>query len=120
MIKAGSATWAVAVLGMFAVAATAARAAHKPGNDGPLPIVISVVQPADCEVSVRGQSFILPADDERLLSALRDLRRDWKAVRVIGKTEIPYRCIGYAIFIAQRSGFKNVRFQAVSPASDKR
>lgn len=80
-----------------------------------LPVTVRINPPATCEVSFAGQVFSLPDDEGRIVAAFRELRRDWRSVSVVGGVGTPYRCIGHAIFLAQRGGFKNVGFEAESP-----
>lgn len=94
---------------------TLAIAASRTAKDRTLPIVIRFVPPAICEISVADHLYSLPSDEERMATALRQLRRKWNSVHIIGGAEIPYRCAGHAIFIAQSSGFRKVGFVAETP-----
>lgn len=94
---------------------TAAIAAARTGKARALPIVIRFVPPATCEISVSNQLYSVPIDQDRMATALRQLRREWKSAHIVGGPEIPYRCVGYAIFIAQSSGFNKVGFIAEPP-----
>ena len=62
-----------------------------------------------------GQSFALPSDEPALLMALRRQAAMSPAARVDGDITIPYKCFGYAVYVAQRAGFKRVGFIAEPP-----
>lgn len=94
---------------------TAALAAARRGKARSLPIVIRFAPPSTCEVSVSDQLFRLPDDEHRMVAAMRHLRQEWKSAHIVGGTEIPFRCFGHAIYIAQSGGFKNVGFIAEPP-----
>jgi hypothetical protein len=68
-----------------------------------------------CQVVVDGQNFALPADEPALKAALTLQAARYRAAKVVGRGHIPYKCFGYAIFIAQGSGFKRVDFFAGPP-----
>lgn len=95
--------------------ATAAFAAARSGKARALPLVIRFVAAATCEISVADQLFSLPGDQDRMAAEMRKLRQKWKSAQIVGGREIPYRCIGHAIFIAQSSGFEKVGFVAEPP-----
>lgn len=87
-------------------------AAAKRDRSAPLSMKVHFVPPAVCEVSVAGQTFSLPGDQDGMVTALQDLRRKWRSISMSGGMETPYRCIGHAIYLAQRAGFKKVGFEA--------
>ena len=90
-------------------------AASKRDRNLPLLVTIRFDPPANCEVGFSGQAFSLPKDEDRMVAAFRQLRRDWRSVSIVGGIEIPYRCMGHAIFLAQRGGLKKVGFTAEPP-----
>lgn len=95
--------------------ATITFAASKRDRNLPLLVTIRFATPATCEVGFSGQGFSLPKDEDRMVAAFRELRRDWRSVSIVGGVETPYRCIGQVIFLAQRGGFKKVGFKAEPP-----
>jgi biopolymer transport protein ExbD len=78
----------------------------------PLSMTVNFVPPADCEISFAGQTFSLPIDEDSMVAALQKLRRDWRSISMTGVMQTPYRCIGHAIYLAQRAGFKKIGFAA--------
>jgi hypothetical protein len=78
---------------------------------------LNFLQPATCKVTVIGETFSLPADEERMVLALRALRREWKSARAVGDTDTPYRCFGHSIYIAQMAGFRKVDLVTDRPAT---
>ena len=95
--------------------ATVAFATGKRDRNLPLAVRVRFIPPTTCEVGFSGQTYSLPDDEDRIVAAFRELRRDWRSVSIVGGVEIPYRCIGHAIFLAQRGGFKKVGFKAKPP-----
>jgi hypothetical protein len=81
----------------------------------PLLMTIHFVPPAVCRISFSGQTFDLPDDEDSMVNALRELRRNWRSASISGDRETPYRCIGHAVYLAQRGGFKKVGFVAQPP-----
>lgn len=69
-----------------------------------------------CRVAVDGQSFALPADESALTAILKLQAARYRAARVDGDVATPYKCFGYAVFIAHRAGFKRVAFIAEPPS----
>jgi hypothetical protein len=61
-------------------------------------------------------SEAIPVDTEAGLKRVADLASEWpgKEVSIIGTTEVPYKCVGAAIFTLQRAG-KRVGFIAEPP-----
>jgi hypothetical protein len=104
--------WTAAALGVAFVAATWAVASNRRMPDRLLMLTTRYTQTAGCEVSVEGQSFTLPDDEARMVLTLRKLRGDRQSARVTGSAALPYRCVGHAIFVAQRAGFTKVNFTA--------
>ena len=99
------------VAGIFCIiAATAVLAATKRHRDKPLSVAAHFVPPDKCQIILAEQTFQLPNDEERMVAAFRKLRIDWRAISKVGGIETPYICIGHAIHLAQRGGFKKVRF----------
>jgi hypothetical protein len=87
-------------------------AAAKRDRSASLSMKIHFVPPAVCEVSFAGQTFSLPGDQDGMVTALQELRREWRSVSMSGGMETPYRCIGHVVYLAQRGGFKKVGFVA--------
>ncbi len=115
MRKAGKVASATFAVGLCIGGATLAGAVNTRNKDRSLPMVIQFTRPANCQINVGGQSFTLPVDEDRMISSMRELRRIWKSAYFIGGQDIPYRCLGHAIFIAQRAGFKGMKFHVQPP-----
>jgi hypothetical protein len=109
---ASKAAWAGVGATLCLLCATVTFASGKRQRDLSLPVTIRFTPPSTCEVSFSGQAFSLPDDEDRMVAALRELRRDWQSVAILGDGEAPYRCIGHAIFVAQRGGFARVDYKA--------
>lgn len=77
-----------------------------------LHLTIAFEAPDICRVSVGDQSFLMPEQDDALLAALKMLVKKGRNLSILGGIEIPYRCIGHTIYVAQRAGFKKVGFVA--------
>lgn len=103
---------AAAVCALGAVVAVAAAA----GADRPtLPIELRFTPPGGCEIRFAGRAFSLPQDAEPMLAALREVREGRRSARITAYGEAPYRCVGFAVFLAQRAGFKNTTFKTRRP-----
>lgn len=89
-----------------------AFAATKRNRSTSLSMTIHFVPPAVCTLSFADQTFSLPKDEDIMVTALRKLRPNWRSVSISGGMETPYRCMGHAIYISQRAGFKKVGFVA--------
>lgn len=87
-------------------------ATAKRSRNVPLSMTVNFVPPADCEISFAEQTFSLPSDEDSMVAALQKLRRDWRSISMTGVMQTPYRCIGHAIYLAQRAGFKKIGFAA--------
>ncbi|QAY78982.1 hypothetical protein ETR14_22415 [Sphingosinicella sp. BN140058] len=98
-----------------AFAATAALAAAKRADQRQLPMAVRFNPPSACEIRFADQVFSLPDDEDRMIEALRELRKSWRSVTVSGDGNTPYRCIGHAVFVAQRAGFRKGGFTAEPP-----
>ncbi|HEV2568436.1 hypothetical protein [Sphingomonas sp.] len=109
-------TLAAAVVVLFGIGTSWALAGNKKLAPKRLIMDLHFVPPTTCEVTVMGETFSLPLDEERMVLALRKLRREWKSARALGNVETPYRCVGFAIYIAQRAGFRKVDFITDRPA----
>jgi hypothetical protein len=90
----------------------ATPATAKRDDSGSLPVTVHFAPPFFCEISFADQTFSLPDDQDRMATALKVLRRRWRTILFSSPTPTPYRCIGHAIFLAQRSGFRKVGFIA--------
>jgi hypothetical protein len=117
MRKANSAVLARAFSAVCMLVATTSMAAAKRSPDRALPMVVRFTPPTTCEISVADQVFSLPEDEVPMTGALRELRNKWRSVSAVATGDIPYRCVGHAVFIAQRAGFQIVAFEARSPDS---
>jgi len=73
-----------------------------------LPISLTY-DPPICTVGFDNRSFSLPSDETALFEELKVKRRKYHKVSVINDKAMPFRCIGHAVFIAQRAGFKDVQ-----------
>ncbi len=111
--------WAALTLVLCGMSGACAMTA-KVGAAERLPISVRITPMTSCEVSVGERLFTLPQDEERLVSALRELRRNWKAASVVASTQLPYSCVGHTVYIAQRAGFADVGFNAHSPSGEER
>lgn len=96
------------VIGLCVLGATRAMAARPGGRRSRLQVVVRFDPPDACEIVVADQTFRLPADQDRVVATLRALRDGFGSMSITGSAEIPYRCIGLAIFLAQRSGFRRI------------
>lgn len=99
-------------------AATACRGPdsvmHNSESARALPLAIHFEPPAICHVTVADRRFALPTDQDRLLEFLTSLRSRWNRVSLNLGMETPYRCVGHAIWLAQRAGL-GVDFPAEPP-----
>ena len=79
--------------------------------------IIKVVYepPQTCLITVEDQTFTLPADETSLRTALKLQAARYPAARVDGDVTTPFKCFGYAVFVAQGAGFKRVGFIAEPP-----
>lgn len=68
--------------------------------------------PAECKVRFAGQLLSLPDDEDELIQALRQQRSKFRSIVILGGPAAEYRCIGHVVYVAQRGGFKKVRFRA--------
>jgi biopolymer transport protein ExbD len=78
-----------------------------------LPITLQIRDAAICYVSVDDSEFRLPDDAKLFAQRLKQLRKRWRAASIVGDTNVPYRCVGHVIYIAQSAGFKKVGFAAL-------
>jgi len=91
---------------------TPALAKESGQESGALRLRVQFTEPDTCKIEVEGKSFSLPKDEDALLVALKSRSSKGRRISVGGGTEIPYRCIGHAIYLAQRAGFEKVGFIA--------
>jgi hypothetical protein len=75
-----------------------------------LAITATYTPPDTCLVHIEGESFILPKDSATMTAKLQDLRKRWATASIVGGPALPYRCIGGAIYFAQRAGFERIGF----------
>ena len=100
-------------LGVIAASALLAGcwASRDPGAAArglPRALMLAFEPPATCRLDVAGESFAWRGEDRALLERLRSERRRSKAARVEFAQDIPYKCIGWAIYTAQMAGFRQV------------
>ena len=74
-----------------------------------LTMSIQVIEPRVCRLSFEGQSFDLPREAQRMESALREGRGRRRIVAVLSDETTPYQCIGHAVYLAQRAGYRKVQ-----------
>ena len=106
---------AIALVISLAACGMLAPAEPQTKSTDSLVLNIDFTPPDTCRVSVDGRSFQLPADEQPLLESLGALKNGVSGVRVAGNADIPYRCVGHAIFVAQRAGFEQIGFTAEPP-----
>lgn len=80
--------------------------------DETLAATVHITPQSTCQMSFSGQTFSLPPDQERMVAALRKLRKHWHGLSISGTAQTPYKCIGGVIYLAQLSGFQTVQFKA--------
>jgi hypothetical protein len=99
------------------VSAAAALAAAAMLAGAPVPQLVARVQatPA-CEVEVGGRRFVPAEGGSRAVADLRALRGARTAVMVAVQPKATYRCIGGAIYLLQRAGFREVSFEGLAAA----
>lgn len=69
-----------------------------------------------CVAMIDGLSFD-PRDEGAIEAALAPYAAEKADIRVIGGTNIPYRCIGGLIYTMQKQGHRKIGFIAASPES---
>lgn len=82
----------------------------------PATLTIGAAAGLECPVTVEGRTFS-STEDPAFEAELRRLAATGRRARVDGGPNTPYRCIGGAIYRAQRAGFSRVGFAAEPPAS---
>lgn len=114
------------LLGVLSLSVTLAscQLAQRQGYAVPSTSKITVIKlayepPETCRVTVDGQSFTLPSDEPELTAALKLQATRYRTARVDAVMTIPYKCVGYAVFVAQRAGFKRASFIAAPPPPTK-
>ena len=80
-----------------------------------LPIKVEIRDAGACYASVEGNSFKLPDDAPRFKQRLKQLRKTWREASIVGGTDVPYRCVGGVIYIAQSAHFRKVGFVGEPP-----
>jgi hypothetical protein len=72
--------------------------------------------PETCRIIVAGQSYVVGADDAGLKEALkRAIATSREAHLKSNDLNVPYKCLGAAIIMAQEAGFKRIGFIAEPP-----
>ncbi len=71
--------------------------------------------PGSCRLTIDGNSFSFPDEEQRLIAALRLKATTYSGATIEADKSIPYKCFGGAIVLAQRAGFKRVGFIAEPP-----
>jgi hypothetical protein len=104
------------IIGVATLLSCRAREPQRPAVPHPLRLTLAFAPPSSCVVSFTDHHFTLPAQEKQLLVALRQQVRSSMDAFVTGGPEIPYKCFGYAIFVAQRAGFARPGFIAEPPA----
>ena len=117
MSKVSKAALAAVLSAASVVAATAALAATKRAHQRQLPMSVRFNPPMACEIRFADQVYNLPDDEDRVIDALRQLRKRWRSVEAVGSGDTPYRCIGHAVFVAQRAGYKKIGFTREPPSA---
>jgi hypothetical protein len=74
--------------------------------------MLAFTPPSSCVVSFAERHFDLPAQERQLLVALRRQAGSSPSAMVSGGPDVPFKCFGYAVFVAQRAGFVRVGFVA--------
>lgn len=84
----------------------------------PLRIDVAMVEDATAHVTIEGQQFVLPDEQDRLAAMLKAMPDKGRPVmiNVTGKVETPYRIFGGIIYLAQAAGFTKITFVAEPPA----
>ncbi|WP_448658900.1 hypothetical protein ACPVPU_00245 [Sphingomonas sp. CJ99] len=73
------------------------------------PFMVIVRGPADaCALEVDGRKI---ADSHALLAVAREQHRRGRTAIVKGDEQLPYRCVGGAIYTLQSAGYRDVRFE---------
>lgn len=102
---------AVAIAALISLCPTPALAKNRQEN-GTLRLRVQFAEPAACKIDLEGKSFSLPDDEDALLAALKSRYAKGRRISVGGGADIPYRCLGHAIYLAQPAGFEKVGFVA--------
>jgi hypothetical protein len=92
-----------------------AKSGREPAHPPPVPLSLAFSPPSSCIVSVASTAFSLPAQEKPLLAALRRQASTSSNAILAGGPEIPFKCVGYAVYVAQRAGFARVAFAADPP-----
>ena len=83
-------------------------------------IEIAWQAPGTCRIIVAGQSYVVGADDAGLKEALkRAIAKSRDAYLKSDDLNVPYKCVGAAIIMAQEAGFKRVGFVAEPPPTSR-
>jgi hypothetical protein len=79
-------------------------------------IEIAWQAPETCRIIVAGLSYVVGADDAGLKEALkRAIATSREAHLKSNDLNVPYKCLGAAIIMAQEAGFKRIGFIAEPP-----
>ena len=78
-------------------------------------IEVAIEAPDGCRVSIDGTSFSLPKEEKALLARLMLKAKSFPDADIKKDVSVPYKCVGGAIFLAQRAGFQRVGFIAEPP-----
>jgi len=96
--------------------------ACEPTAPTPASVAIEIAwqAPETCRIIVAGQSYVIGADDARLKEALkRAIATSRDAHLKSDDLNVPYKCVGAAIILAQEAGFKRVGFIAEPPPTSR-
>lgn len=99
-----------------AVALVAACASPRGGASAdPALIELGFEPPETCRARLGGEDFVLPGQQRIFLEALAARAKIGSHATVAGGAEIPYKCFGHVVYLAQRAGFRHVGFIAEPP-----
>ena len=110
MTVTGKLTYLAIALALVAGGCAWAGAGDKRPPDKRLIMDLRLVPPLTCIVIVKGEQYSLPAHQDRMVLALRELRSQWKSARAVGDVDMPYRCLSHAVYLAQMAGFREVDY----------
>src|SRR5687767_7421544 len=85
-----------------------------PPRPEPFRISVSYLAPETCRVGFEGRTFDLSTEEEEALRSLRS-RTGQRDATVEGEVNVPWRCIGAAIALAQRADYRAVAEPPTSP-----
>ena len=103
-------------LPLLIVLGVASGCQHSQLPKGMAVIELAFTPPDTCRATVGEKSFVLPADQQAYVAALKIEAKAFENARVNGDyNSVPYKCFGSAVFLAQSAGFKRVGFIAQPP-----